>query len=216
MLNNLKKKNPDIEVYSVFDDQFKRYGSVLENIDVSKICEAANKIEMPEEGVRYVPSEPSFETLEIANLVKKQVYGGVDSQLGYCWGYNTMLNATEWHTCDEVNIAVTPIVLLLGNLWDVKEDKIDSSKFKAFYVPEGTTVKMFSSTLHYTPCQVCDDGFRCVVGLIKNTNTELDFDAIDKKLISRNKWLISHIDNDENRSQGFVMGVTGVNFDIKY
>ena len=216
MLDSLIKKNPDIEFYSVLGDEFRNYGSVLENIDVAEICKVAKNIEMPEMGVRYVPSEQSFETLGIAEFINKQVFGGVKSQMGYCWGYNTLLNATEWHCCDEINVAVTPIILLLGHIWNIKEDKINSSKFKAFYVPEGTCVRLFSSTLHYTPCQVSDDGFKCVVGLIKDTNTAIDFDVTDKKLVGRNKWLIAHIDNEAKRSQGAVMGITGKNFDIKY
>jgi hypothetical protein len=216
MLDNFRSKNPNIEFYSVEDYEFKSYGVVLQNIDVNEICGVANSIEMPGAAVKYVPSEQKFETLEIAEIIQKQVYGGVNSQLGCCWGYNTLLNATEWHTCDEINIAVTPMVLLLAHIWDIEDNRLDSAKFRAFYLPEGTSVRLFSSTLHYTPCQVSDDGFKCVVGLVKNTNTALDFDATDKKLVGRNKWLIAHIDNEAKRSQGAIMGITGENFDIKY
>lgn len=216
MIDNLKKKNPNIRIYSVSDNKFKTYGKVLENIDVSEICSAAEKIENPAAGVRYVPSEKSFEALPIADFLKNQVYGGAETQIGYCWGYNTLLNATEWHTCDEINIAVTPMVLLLGHVWDIENDMLNSAEFEAFYVPENTAIRLYSSTLHYTPCQVNENGFKCVVGLIKNTNTALDFNSVDKKLVGKNKWLIAHVDNEAKRSQGAVMGITGDNFDIKY
>lgn len=214
MLDNPKKKNPN--VYSVFDAEFKAYGKIIENIDVSEICNAAEIIKNPETGVRYVPSEPSFEKLSIADFIKKHVYGGMETQIGFCHGYNTLLNATEWHTCNEVNIAVTPMVLLLGHIWDIENDMINSEMFKAFYIPEGTAVELYSSTLHYTPCQVTDAGFKCVVGLIKGTNTALDFEPTDKKLAGTNKWLIAHVDNIVKRNQGTVMGITGENLDIKY
>ena len=217
MLDNLKKKNPDIEFYSVSDDEFKTYGKILENIDVAKICKVAESIENPGNGVKYLPSEPSFETLEIAEFLKNQVYGGVEAQVGYCWGYNSLLNATEWHSCDEINIAATPLILLLGHIWDIGDDeKLSSDKFKAFYIPQGTAIRLFSSTLHYTPCQVSDGGFKCVVGLIKETNTALNFETTDKKLVGKNKWLIAHVDNEAKRNQGAVMGIIGKNFDIKY
>lgn len=216
MIDSLRKKNPEIEIYSVTDNNFKTYGRILENADVSEIRKAAEMIENPAMGVKYVPSEPSFEKLPIADFIKNQVYGGTETQIGYCWGYNTLLNATEWHTCNEVNIALTPMILLLGHVWDVENDKIDSANFEAFYVPEGIAVELYSSTLHYTPCQVNKDGFKCVVGLVKNTNTALDFEQADKKLAARNKWLIAHVDNEAKRKQNAVMGITGVNYDIKY
>lgn len=215
MIENLKKKNPEIKFYSVFDNEFKKYGKI-ENIDTAEICGAAQVIKNPETGVKYVPSVENFESLPIGEYIKNMVYGGAETQIGYCWGYNTLLNATEWHTCDEINIAVTPMVLLLGHAWDIEDDKLESAKFAAFYVPEGTAVRLYSSTLHYTPCQTGDEGFKCVVGLIKGTNTALDFKPDDKKLVGRNKWLIAHVDNAAKRSQGAVMGITGVNFDIKY
>ena len=46
MIDNLKKKNPNIRIYSVSDNKFKTYGKVLENIDVSEICSAAEKRKM--------------------------------------------------------------------------------------------------------------------------------------------------------------------------
>ena len=126
------------------------------------------------------------------------------------------MNATEWHTSNEINIAITDLVLILGHRWDIHNDKIDSSLFKAFYVPKGTVVEVFSTSLHYCPCQVNDAGFKCVVVLPKDTNTAVETEVLDKRITAKNKWLIAHVENEAKIKQGAVAGITGINYEIKY
>ena len=57
MFNILKEKNPDIKLYSVNDIEFKTFGRVIKNLDTSEIIAAAEKIERPETGSVYSPSE---------------------------------------------------------------------------------------------------------------------------------------------------------------
>ncbi len=102
---------------------------------------------MPD-GVCYTPSEEKFEKLAIAEEITNEIFGTLPTQIGYCYGHSNYLNATEWHTSSEVNIAVTDLVLILGHIWDIKDGKIDSSQFKAFYVPEGTAIEVYSTSLH--------------------------------------------------------------------
>ena len=83
MLEILKKKNPGLEVYSVYDEEFKSFGRVIENIDTTEIINVGEKIPMPETGVRYVPSEEEFERLPIAEEVQKELFGTLPAQLGY-------------------------------------------------------------------------------------------------------------------------------------
>ena len=176
----------------------------------------AEKIENPAEGSSYVPLEESFKALKISEEIEKEYFGTLPSQMGYCWGHNTMMNATEWHTSSEINIAVTPLVLILGHVWDIENGKIDSSAFKAFYLPKGTAVEVYSTSLHFCPCQVNDNGFGCVVGLPDGTNTPLEKEVKDKMLFRKNKWIISHVENTPLIEKGVVAGITGKNFEIKY
>ena len=44
MLEILKKKNPGLKVYSVYDEEFKSFGRVIENIDTTEIINAGEKI----------------------------------------------------------------------------------------------------------------------------------------------------------------------------
>ena len=216
MLELLKQKNTDIEIFSVESEEFKKYGRVISDIDTTEILAVAKKIQKVGDGSSYVPSCEVFEKLDIAAEIKNKLFGTMPTQVGYCWGYNNLMNATEWHTSSEINIAITPLVLILGNIWDIKDGKIDSSQFKAFYLPQGTVVEAYATTLHYCPCQVSDDGFGCVVGLPLETNTELKIKSDDKLLLCKNKWLISHNDNAELESTDMYVGLTGKNIKINY
>ena len=213
MLEKLKKIN-DFEIKSVFDSDFDSYGRVV-NLDTAEIIEAAEKFAMPQDVV-YMPSTPEFEVLPVAKTIQNELFGTLPAQIGYCYGRSTMLNATEWHTSSEINIAATDLVILIVHRWDIKDGKIDSSKFKGFFVPKGTAIEVFATTLHYAPCQVSDDGFRWVVALPKNTNTDLETTVYDKGLIAKSKWVVAHVDNEEEISKGAIAGITGVNLQVKY
>lgn len=216
MLEVLKQKNAGIKVYSVFDEEFKSYGQVINGLDVTEILNVANEIPLPESGSAYVPTEPRFEKLAIADTIRNELFGTLPTQIGYCWGHNTAMDATEWHTATEINIAVTDVVLILGHRWEVKNDTIDSSAFKAFYAPKGTVIECYATTLHYCPCQAQDGGFGWVVALPKDTNTKLEEPVTDKRIFAKNKWLYAHTDNQALIAKGAVPGITGVNHEIKY
>ena len=194
MLEYLKKLNPNIDFYDVNDAEFASFGRVIKNLDASEITEAANKLQRPESGSAYMASVPEFEALNIAKQIEDEYFGTLPSQLGYCHGHSNFLNATEWHACSEINIAITPLVLILGHVWDIKDGKIDSSKFTAFYLPAGTVVEVYATTLHFCPCEVQKEGFGCVVGLSSGTNTDLEKEVQNKTLFRKNKWIICHVD----------------------
>lgn len=214
MLDRLKKLNPEIEFFSVKDAEFKTYGRLLD-LDTDEIIAVAEDFEMPE-GVAYVPAVKEFEELKIANELCEKGFGTLPIQVGYCYGHGSRLNATEWHTTSEINVAVTDLVLILGHTWDIENNEIDSSRFKAFYAPKGTAFEVFATTLHFCPCQAGDEGFRSVVALPKGTNTALEVELTDKRVTAKNKWLLAHVENEAKIKQGAVAGITGTNFEIKY
>lgn len=216
MLNIIKEKNPDIKLYSVNNSEFKAFGRVINDLDTAEIIAAAEKIQSPEAGSAYSPSEESFEKLKIAAKIKNGYFGTLPTQIGYCHGRNSFLNAAEWHFSSEINIAVTPLVLILGHVWDIENGKIDSSSFKAFYLPKGTAAEIYATTLHFCPCEVQKSGFGCVVGLPLGTNTPLDKAPENPLLFRKNKWLIAHEENTPLINRGAVSGITGTNFEIKY
>ena len=216
MLEKLKKLNPDVDFYDVSDKEFASFGRIVKNLDATEIIETAKKIPNPESGSSYLPLVEDFEKLDIAEAIKNECYGSLPTQIGYCWGHNTMMNATEWHASSEINIAITPLVLILGHVWDIKDGKIDSSKFKAFYLPASTVVEVYATSLHFCPCEVSKDGFGCVVGLPAGTNTNLEIEPENKLLFRKNKWIIAHVENETLINRGVVAGITGTNYEIKY
>ena len=216
MLNILKERNPDIKLYSVNDSEFKTFGRVVNDLDTQEIIAAAEAIKNPETGSAYSPSEASFEKLKISYQIKSEYFGTLPTQIGYCYGHNNFLNAAEWHFSSEINIAVTPLVLILGHIWDIEDGKIDSSSFNAFYLPKGTAAEVYATTLHFCPCEVEKGGFGCVVGLPLDTNTPLDVTPDNPLLFRKNKWIIAHEENAPLINRGVVSGITGKNFEIKY
>ena len=201
-----------MKILNVNDSAFRKYGKILKNSSYNEILDIMQSIEIPE-GVVYQPSVVSLENTSEMNILCNEIYGGMPIQIGYCNGHNNKLNAVEYHRDSEVNIAATDLILLLGSQQDIGDDfTYDSSKIEAFLVPKGTGIEVYATTLHYAPCGIGHNGFKCVVVLPKGTNTDIDFsipkDGESKLLMARNKWLLAHEDaNIENA----VNGIKGVN-----
>lgn len=215
MIELLREKNPGLPLFEVTDPAFALFGRVL-TLDTAPLLAAAKTVENPAEGSSYLPGLDAFEVLPIAGEIQQRFFGTMPTQVGYCWGYSRQLGGAEWHTCSEVNVAVTDLVLLLGHLWDLRDGEIDSSAFTAFYVPAGTAIEVYATSLHFCPCQVADGGFGCVVALPAGTNTPLEQPADDLLLFRRNKWIIAHRDNPALIARGVVPGIGGENIKIHY
>lgn len=204
-----------MEIYSIQDEKFRKYGKVWNNIECTRIIKEMEHTPLPED-VIYVLSVEEMEVLPEAKEFQNRVFGGLPIQIGYCNGNNKKLNAVEYHRNSEINIAVTDMVLLLGWLPDVKEDHTyETDKIEAFFVPAGSVVEMYSTTLHYAPCNKEDGGFKCVVILPKGTNTDIDFtlpaSGEDQLMTAKNKWLIAH---EEAAIEGAFNGLKGENVSI--
>ncbi len=53
----------------------------------------------------------------------------------------------------EINIAITDMVLLLGKVQEVENNVFHSNDVIAFFVPKGTAVELYSTTLHFALLQ---------------------------------------------------------------
>lgn len=182
----------------VTDPAFRKYGAVIKGYDFSELIKVMKSTPLPEDVV-YVPTVPELEALPIYKEVEMGIYGQLPIQIGYCNGQNKLMNALEYHRDSEVNVAVTDLVLLVGDRADVDEEYgYDTDKAEAYFVPAGTAIEVYATTLHYAPCHTENDGFRCVVILPRDTNTNLDpFEPKsreDQLLFAKNKWLIGHED----------------------
>ena len=206
-----------MKIYSVYTDEFKPYGKILQNYDTQPLISAMRTIPMPESGTAYEPSISALEESGIFDAMQNRAYGGMPIQIGMCWGYNTKLNCLEYHRDSEVNVGETDFVLLLAKQDEVEDGKLDTSKVKAFRVPAEIAVEVYATTLHYAPCQTAETGFRVAIVLPKGTNTaKPDFapqSEEDRWMTARNKWLLAHPDSGEAKT-GAHIGLTGKNIDI--
>ena len=216
MLERLKALNPSLPLFSVDSPEFAEYGRVLSGFDATAFVTAAEAIPMPEAGSAYQASVKEFEALPAAREICDGCFGTLDTQIGYCYGHSNYLNALEWHYSSEVNVAVTPLVLMLAKRSDIKNGRIDSSCVKAFFVPAGTVIEVFATTLHFCPCEVSKGGFGCVVALPSGTNTPLDIPVKDPLLFRKNKWIFAHEGNTALLQRGVIAGVYGENYKINY
>lgn len=200
-----------MDIYSIKDKEFQKYGKVL-CLDTSEIVTEAEKIELPKAGSVYTASEPSFEKLDIAATIREECFGQLPTQVGYCYGHSKSLNGLEWHKCSEINIAVTDLILLLGNVWDVVDGRYNSENVKAFRLEKGDAVEIYSTTLHFCPIETDEKGFGCVVALLEGTNLPLDVETNDKLLFRKNKWIIAHEENTALIDRGVQAGIYGPNY----
>ena len=217
-LEMLRKLNPDLPFYSVYDAEFRRFGRVVD-FDATALIEACEKAaEMPESGSRYVPDMPELEAVAFEK-VQHELRGEGSCQIGCCWGHSSKLNCLEYHRAGEHNVAVSDLVLLLAAQQDMEGCDLPEGKVTAFFVPKGTTIEVYATTLHFCPCEVSADGFRCIVVLPRGTNHPLEKARPETEegrlLWARDKWLIAH-EEAPAVQRGAYVGIHGKNFEIHY
>ncbi|MBP5343297.1 DUF4867 family protein [bacterium] len=201
-----------MKIYSVFDKEFKEYGEVVEHIDFTNLLKVLSSKPSPLDGTIYVPSDSDLESLKEKDLIETNIYGGLPIQIGYCNGTNVMLNCLEYHKDSEINIAESDTILLLGRIQEIENGKFDTKHVKAFMIPKGVGVEIYSTTLHYAPVKT-DGNFRVIVVLPKGTNLDKPKDAVCPKLYARNKWLLAHSESNEAKNGAYI-GLIGENIKV--
>ena len=220
-VEELRAKNPELPVYSVNDPEFLDFGRVIDDFDVTSLCETAKvAAKMPEKGVRYVPFMEELEALPVYADVKRVITGENPVQIGCCWGYNTRLGSLEYHRASEFNVAVTDLVLLLAPRAKMIGNDLQKGNIKAFFVPKGTLIEVFATSLHFAPCMVNEEGFICLVILPKGTNYPLKekhgCTKEDKILAAADKWLITCESNEAGIARGMYPGIHDEDYDLKF
>lgn len=98
-------------IKKITDNEFKKYGHVLENYNCTELIDKMKTTPLPNDVV-YEPSIKELENLKIAQNLKIREFGELPIQVGYCNGNNYLLNAVEYHRSSEINMAVTDFILL--------------------------------------------------------------------------------------------------------
>ncbi len=221
MINHLNEVN-DVKIFSVFDEEFKTYGRIVKGYDFTELVDyMRDNTEIPEIGNVYVPSVKEMEKLPVYHDIQNVLYGDMPVQIGFCNGRNSTYNGFEYHKGSEINIAVTDFMLVLGHIWELEDNCFYVGNEKVFFVPKGTAIEMYQTTLHLSPCKTCDGGFKDIVILPRGTNTPRDekvrnADSESALLLQKNKWVIAHKDREPLVKQGAFTGFIGENKKLHY
>ena len=200
ILERLNQVN-DIPVLSVTDPEFASYGRVVTGYDFSGLISyMEEKTQIPENGNIYYASVPEMEADPVIRSIQNGFYGEMEIQAGYCNGRNNTYNGFEYHKGSEINIAVTDFMLVLGRLWEIKDNSYRVEDAKVFFVEKGTAVEMYQTTLHLSPCRVTDEGL----------------EAEGVLLLQKNKWVIAHPGREPLIRQGAHAGLIGENKELHY
>ncbi len=213
-----------MKVKQVTDTSFRKYGKILTGIDFSEIYNVLEEMDYPED-VEYAASFGPLEEPEFRQKLSNTLYGELSVEIGYCSGHNKMLNALEYHRSSEANVAVTDIILLLGHQSDITEDfTYDTAQLEAFFVPAGTAVELYATTLHYVPIGTKENDYAFKMGVVLPFGTNFPLGVTlgaeaekeklpeEKLLFAKNKWLIAH---EESGEEGAFIGLTGKNISVE-
>ena len=201
----------------VTDAAFRPYGRILP-LDTKAFVKTIGMRPPTAAGVVvYEPNVLAFNDLEVCNVLRDVVFGELPIEFGHCSGFNAKLNAFEYHRSSEVDIAATDLVLILGRQQDIdwQTCSYDTAKAEVFFVPAGTAVELYATTLHYAPCGIDGAEFRCGVVLPYGTNEALENgipagDGEPRLLFAVNKWLLAHAESGLDRDGAWI-GLTGKN-----
>lgn len=201
---------------SVLDTEFKQYGRVLDLDTQDFVATMLSKNSIASD-VIYEPSDSDLEALPLFSQLQNEVFGNLPIEFGFCSGHNEKLNAVEYHRSSEIDIAATDLILMLGRQQDIdySTNTYATKNIELFFVPAGTAVELYATTLHYAPCREHNEEFRCGVVLPKGTNLPLkhkpaDTQGENRLLFAENKWLIGHSESGMDKDGGFI-GLVGEN-----
>ncbi len=201
MLDKIRLLNPKYQIQELNCSTFKDYGQII-HIDMKEAIEYAEKYQNIK---AYDMSISDLENLSCIQELMKDIYGYLDVMAGIVTGENDVLNGLEYHQCSETIVAITDYILVVGKRQDMNDYEYDINQCELFYVPKGTTIELYATTLHYTPITV-KNRFKTICLLLKGTGESYERIGILKKC---NKWFIAHKENIEKVSLGDYPGLKG-------
>lgn len=85
-----------------------------------------------------------------------------------------------------------------------------------FFQSKGSAVELYSTTLHYTPCKVSEEGFMTLVILPEGTNAPLENTSNKNILLTKkNKFFMTHPSQKAKVESGNHPGLIGELIKIK-
>lgn len=203
-----------MEIIPVTDRRFAAYGQLAAGYDLREFLAALrDTTPMPVSGTIYVASDARLESVPEVGALRARGFGGLPVQAGYCNGRCGGLTCLEYHRTSEIDIAGDDLLLLLARQPELEEHTLDTGLVRAFFVPAGTAVELFATTLHYAPCGAKrGQSFRMGCILPRGTNLAkpegVSAAGEDRLLWGANKWLLAG-ENTPEAAQGAFVGLRG-------
>jgi len=215
MIESLRRMNPHLKIHGVRDGAFAPYGRVIEDHDFSAWLEYVRTNAKAEDGVHYERRIPALEAQAPKEQIERELYGAMPIQIGWCIGRSKRMNGLEYHKGSEVLVAATDLALILGKVWEMTGSRYDSARAAAVYVPNGTALEIYATTLHLAPLSLHDEGFKALIVLPFGTNAPLEREEDRIGLLyARNKWLLAHEDGPLI-ARGAYPGIDGDNIELE-
>ncbi|NGP45708.1 DUF4867 family protein [Bacillaceae bacterium SIJ1] len=218
MLRVLQDMN-DTPIHAVTSEEFAPFGEVLSDFPVQMCRDWLSSLKIPDQGNLYVASVEEWEEGLGKTMLEDQYFGGMPIQIGYCNGRNETVNGLEYHQGDELMFVERDCVLYVMDrrAWD-PEQSIQADQLSFFYLPADTAVRLYSTTMHLSPCTVLSSGYKTLIVLLAGTNTPLSQSHrySDPFLFQKNKWLVAHEDHDVWINAGVPVGIRGPKLRISY
>lgn len=212
-LNKLQQKNSEYHIEQINQANFKVYGNVLSDYDLTEVKNFfAENVSYGENGNSYNPSNQELERISVIQKIGNDIFAGMNFSAGECTGQAQSFSAVEYHQGSEVNIMLTDVVMVLGKRSQIQNGLFNAAtKAKIFFIPAGTIIEMYSDTLHYSPIKVESSGFKAVVMVLQGTNQPLPagFKSTNPWIVKKNKFQAAHATRKDKLAAGSVEGVSG-------
>ena len=105
------------------------------------------------------------------------------------------------------------ILMVLGKRQILDQrGQIDPQKDgQLFYVPKGSVVELYNTTLHYAPIQITNAGYKVIVVVLQGTNLPLPdgFKSDNPRVVKQGKFQVVHPSRTDKIAQGYQVALTG-------
>jgi hypothetical protein len=212
MLETLRNKNPNTAIYELTDSAFGQFGRLLtdEDYDFSAIIRSVEAYgQIPDEGDIYIKDLEELATPEERQALSNALFGEMPIQIGYGAGRAKGFTFGEYHQGNEILIWLDPAINILGDFRDIVNGELDAKKLKAFFVPAGSAIELYSGTFHGLPYTL-GEFYRlcCVLPYSTNFPREHDIPKTGeaKLLVNKNSWQVHPMDSPD---AGVFKGIKG-------
>ncbi|MGM9904900.1 DUF4867 family protein [Lactobacillus sp.] len=211
-LEAFRQANPDLTILEASDPDFAQYG-VKYDYPLDEIEQVMAQVEMPAKGSSYLQKIPALEKTETIQRIGRDVFAGMPVDAGATIGHTDDFSAFEYHQCSELNIMLDDVLMVLAKRQTLDQrGKIDPQKDgQLFYVPKGSIVELYNTTLHYAPIQITKAGYKVIVVVLHGTNLPLPdgFKSDNPRVVKQGKFQVVHPSRKDKIAQGYQVALTG-------